>query len=718
MQTESQQNQASDEIDLVKLFGKLIDHYKVITAITCSFILLAVCYLYVATPIYQADALLQVEAKKSGASALLGDMGSMFDSDSSATSEIEILNSRLVLGQTIEKLHLDITAKPKYFPIIGRLWAKITQSMPPKLEISQFNVPESTYNEQYRLIISDKSKGIYQLFDPNGQQVLQGEFGKTAHRDGISIKIDSSNASQGQKFSLIKHPLIEVVDKLKKELSIKERNKQTGILELSLKGPERQEIIAILDDISQNYFLQNVARNTEEAQKSLTFLEGHLPTIKQNLNQTEQSLNTYRAQHESVDLNLEAQAALTAIVKLEGQLNDLQFEESALSKKFTKAHPTYVALMDNRRTLQLEKERLNKQIQQLPSTQQEIIKLRRDAEVNQQLYVNLLNKMQELSIAKASSIGNVRIIDKAAASFKPVAPKKALILVLSALLGLMSACMFVLIRATLMAGIESPDEVEAAGLPVYATVPLSINQSNISTNRHQQAKQLLAASQPEDLAIEALRSLRTNLHFSTMQSQNQIITITGPSPGIGKSFISSNLAAVLAQGSKKVLLIDADMRKGYLHSAFGYNSKDVGLSNILSGEKTFAEVIKNTTVEGLDIICRGQTPPNPSELLMRPQLTQLLEWAKQNYDWILIDTPPILAVTDAAIPASMSGATLLVGRFSTTRVKEIQVAQGRLENSNIKVSGFIFNAMEKKASNHYNSHYHYNYQSDEKPKQA
>ncbi|MEZ9268382.1 polysaccharide biosynthesis tyrosine autokinase, partial [Vibrio splendidus] len=499
-----------------------------------------------------------------------------------------------------------------------------------------------------------------------------------------------------------------------------EQGKQTGILKLSFEGENKQQISEILNHISQIYFLQNVKRNSAEAEKSLEFLESHLPGIKSELTGYEDVLNNYRQKNESIDLGLEAQSTLKVMVELEAQLNELTFKESEISQRFTKDHPAYKALLDKRKTLLGEKDRLNKQVQKLPKTQREVLRMTRDVEVNQQIYIQLLNKVQELSIIKAGTVGNVRILDDAQAYARAVKPKKPLIVVLATLLGGMLSVAFVLVKAAFHRGVESPDQIEQIGLPVYAAVPKSDLQIEL-TNRFKSKKQqtkgtqaLLAESNPADLSVEALRGLRTSLHFAMLEAKNNVLMISGPAPGIGKSFISTNFAAVAAKTGQKVLLIDADMRKGYLQQSFGVNW-DNGLSDVLSGKQEFAQSVKSTPVENLEIITRGQVPPNPSELLMHPRFAELMEWASKEYDLVIVDTPPVLAVTDPSIVGAFAGTTLMVARYGQNTIKEIDVARNRFEQSGIEVKGVIFNAIEKKASSSYGyGYYNYTYSSDKK----
>ncbi|HBQ8586896.1 TPA: polysaccharide biosynthesis tyrosine autokinase, partial [Klebsiella pneumoniae] len=414
---------------------------------------------------------------------------------------------------------------------------------------------------------------------------------------------------------------------------------------------------------------------------------------------------------ESVDLNLEAKAALDTMVALETQLNELTFKESDIAQQFTKSHPAYISLLEKRGTLLKEKERINQQVQKLPKVQQDVLRLTRDVQVGQEIYLQLLNKVQELNILKAGTVGNVRIIDHAAVKIQPVKPKKSLLVVIATLLGGMLSVALVLIRAAFNRGVEGPDELEKLGVNVYASVPLSAWQTE-QTKKQQKGKKLtlLAQHNPADLSIEALRNLRTSLHFAMMEARNNVLMITGPSPAIGKTFITGNLASVIAHGGQKVLLIDADMRKGHLHH-YATTASKTGLSDYLCGQQELQQIIVSGEQLGLDFIARGQVPPNPSELLMHPRFAALLEWASQHYDLVLVDTPPLLAVTDAAIVGRLAGTTLLVARFGVTAAKEIEITQRRLEQNGIEVKGAILNAMEKRAAGYYGGSYgYYQYQ--------
>jgi tyrosine-protein kinase Etk/Wzc len=226
---------------------------------------------------------------------------------------------------------------------------------------------------------------------------------------------------------------------------------------------------------------------------------------------------------------------------------------------------------------------------------------------------------------------------------------------------------------------------------------------------------LLAVNHPTDLAVEALRSLRTSLHFAMHEADNNRLMISGPSPQVGKTFVSVNLAAVIAQTGQRVLLVDVDMRKGYIHKVMNLHSTN-GLSDVLARRCDLKTAIHKTDIENFDFISRGQIPPNPSELLMHQNFSELLSQVSEMYDLIILDTPPLLAVTDAAIVGRQSGTNLIVARFGFNPSREIELTIRRFAQNGIKLKGAIFNGVEKRASAKYGygayGYYNYEYQSD------
>ncbi|MBZ9580444.1 polysaccharide biosynthesis tyrosine autokinase [Klebsiella quasivariicola] len=703
------------DINLGRIIGELIDHKKLIIAITSLFTLIALVYAVFATPIYQADALIQVEQKQGN--AILNNISQMLpDSQPISAPEIALLQSRMVIGKTVDDLNLQAIIERKYFPLFGKGWARLKGENPGALKISRLYIAENVQGKSSELSIIVKDNNHYEVIFNDHK--LNGEVGKLVNAPGFSINIEKIDASKDAEFTVTYVSKLQAITDLQNSFSVVDQGKDTGMLTLSLAGSNVELIKNIVDSISQNYLAQNIARQAAQDAKSLDFLNQQLPKVRSELDIAEDKLNQYRRQKDSVDLSLEAKSVLDQIVNVDNQLNELTFRESEISQLYTKEHPTYKALMEKRKTLQEERNKLNQKVSSMPKTQQEILRLSRDVESGQAVYMQLLNRQQELSIAKSSAIGNVRIIDSAVTQPEPVKPKKLLVIILGLLIGGIISIAVVVVRTVLRRGIESPEQLEELGINVYASIPVSetINKETISTkNRKDNNKtSFLAIENPADLAIEAIRGLRTSLHFAMMEARNNVLMISGASPNAGKTFVSTNLAAVIAQTGKKVLFIDTDMRKGYTHKLFNTKNAE-GLSDYLAGRVELSRVTQTLGIVNFDYISRGSVPPNPAELLMHSRFSDLIAWACSNYDIVILDTPPILAVTDAAIIGNYVGTTLLVARFELNTPREMDISVKRFEQSGVVVKGCILNGIVKRASNYYNYGYnHYGYSYDEK----
>ncbi|PWC19128.1 tyrosine-protein kinase Wzc [Brenneria roseae subsp. roseae] len=715
----SSENKA-DEIDLGHLLGTLLDNKWLIVGVTTLFTIIGILYVTLATPIYKSDALIQVE-QKSG-NSLLNDISSMLpDAKPQSAAEIELIRSRMVIGKTIRDLSLDTVVEQRYFPVFGKGLARVLGNEPGKIAVSRLDVVGSWQDKDIELTVLTEN-----TYEINSGDLVKftGTVGKLEQHNGVTVLVSDIAAKPKTVFSVKKLNELTAINSLLYDLSVVDKGKDTGVLQLSLEDEDPIRASKILNSISQNYLQQNVERKSEEAGKSLEFLKEQLPSVRDALNEAENKLNKFRQQNESVDLTLEAKAVLDTMVSVESQLNELTFKEAEISKLYTKEHPAYRALMEKRVTLEQERDKLNKRVGGMPKTQQEILRLTRDVQAGQEVYMQLLNKQQELSINKASTVGNVRIIDPAVTQPSPVKPRKILIVLLITIFGALASIIVVIARAVLHKGIESPEQLEELGINVYASVPLSewqqkkdrelfIHNKNKKINAR--SNELLAVGNPTDLAIEAIRSLRTSLHFAMMEAKNNVLMISGASPAIGKTFVSANLGAVIAQSNLKVLIVDCDMRKGYAHELMGTNGVN-GLSDILSGQITVEKALRKTAVENMDFIPRGQIPPNPSELLMHAHFVEFIEWAAKHYDIVLLDTPPILAVTDAAIISRHAGTSLLVARFEVNTLKEIEVSIRRFEQNGAEIKGVILNAIVKRAASYYgygNYHYYtYDYKSE------
>lgn len=719
------QEEHPDEISLGELIAELWIGRWVIAICTAIALIAGAFYIWISTPIYSVDALVHVEQKKSSAaSAVFSDLGGFFSDQSPAQTEIEIIRSRMVLGRVVQNLHLDLSATPELLPIIGKALLRGKPNYP-ALRCDSLRIPDALIGTPFIITALENGRFDWSIQEEDELSIAQGRVGDLIsgiyNGDTLQLRITALTASEGDRFHLKKNPLLRSINNLRSNFTVVEKGRQTGMLSLSLTHPNPHQGSKILNEVIHQYVRQNMERKAEEASKTLEFLQGQTPELRQKLDLAEEALNQFRIKTGSVDLSQEAELMLRQSVELEGQMLSMQQKKEELLRLYKEDHDAVLTINQQMETLSKEGRAIESKVRTLPRTQQEVIRLSRDVQVNNELYTSLLNNIQQLQMVRAGEIGNARIVDQALPTLKPIKPKKALIMALALLLGLFGGTGIIFLRRTLLKRVEDPRLIESKlGLAVYVTIPHSEYQSQEipkTTTHHTPGTHLLAFRNPEDVAMESLRSLRTTLHFGMMDAPNKIIMMTGPSPGIGKSFVVSNFAAILAQAGNKVLLIDGDMRMGYLHRAFGIKHRRNGLSEILSNQiSDWKSAVQQTEIEGLHLISTGQLPPNASELLMSPRFTDFTAEASELYDYILIDTPPVLAVTDAAIIGATSGTTLMVLKEGVHTLEEIRLASKRLENSGIRLKGVVFNnIINRGVVDRYKRYsYHYSYKTPSK----
>lgn len=701
-----QQKNSSGEIDVGLQLRNLLNHKYPIAIAVVAGGLLGALYSLSATPEYRADAMLEVETKQN---QILTEINNMLSSAESPTSEaeLELLQSRLVLGKTVDDLQLDQTVAPKYLPVFGRLVHNLRSDTEPELNIHTFTVDEEWRNKPFTLTAQNKKSYSVEL--PNGR-VMEGKVGQPLKINNQTVlQINQILADDGQRFTLTKHSRLNAIENIKQNLTVSSKGKTSPIINLAYKGTEPEKITAILNSIADNYVSQNINRDVQVAASGLAFISEELPRLQSTLQEAENKLNEFRKKSGSLDIPVESKGALESLINIETQITNLRTEEAGLAELYTPEHPNYKAVLDKLGVLEKAKRKINQQIADLPNTQQEVIRLTRDVETNQNTYTQLLAKQQELNIMKASAQGNVWIVDYADKPEKPVAPRKTVITLLSALSAGVLAAAWYLLRSVIRHGLNKPEDIETLGLDVAAIIPLSRAQQkhdapanklkNLSSSAPRSGY-LLSSEAPTDAAVEALRALRTNIYFSMNDAKNNLLMLTGPAPGSGKSFIAANLASVMAQSGKKILLIDGDMRKGYLNEFFNADPEQ-GLSEILEGKLSPGQAVQETLIPNLSFISHGTLPDNPSELLLDGRLNTLLGRARQRYDYVIIDTPPVLSVTDANIVGQQAGITLMVARYGKTSAHELDLSVNRLQQSNVEVHGTILNGMKSDSPDGY-----------------
>ena len=702
-----------EEVNLLELFGVVLDSRWLIAAVIALALLLGGAYAFLTTPVYEANSLIQVEESKGNppaATSALGAATNLFEIRSPATGEMEILRSRLVVGQAVQNLQLDLSVQPKYLPIIGAWLARrATSPSNPgflgmggyvsgneSLKVGAFDVPPKFEGKRFSVRINGKG---YDLISPDGETLANGSFGTAVEfvvggQKG-QVLITAAVAKSGAEFYLERFPRLAVIEELQRSLVIVEQGRQSGVILTSLTGAEPVKIARTLNEIGSLYVRQNVSRKVAEAEKTLGFLNTNLPQLRAKIEETESKFNQFRNRNRAFDLTTESKLVLEQSIKLQSSLLELQQKRKDLEARFTSQHPSIQTVDAQIRSVNNELGATASRVKAFPNVEQDLLRLTRDMKVDTELYTSLLNSAQQLQLVMEGKVGNVRIVDVAAVPQIPVRPQPLIVLALAGVLGLLAGLILAFLRNSMRRGIRYPTDIEQrTGLNVFSTIPFSQAQARPvktiegkSTDRN-----ILVTESPEEPAVESLRSLRTALQFAMLDVATPIVLVTGPTSGSGKSFISANFAAVLGAANKKVLLIDADLRKGHLNQYFGLGRGN-GLSEVVSGSVKLEDALHRQIAPNVDFLAAGAIPSNPAELLMTGATQQLLQHAAKHYDLVIVCCAPVLASSDAAILAPMVGAVFLVARAEVTSLSELHESGKRLSQNGAQVKGVIFNGL-------------------------
>jgi len=706
-------NEEESGTKIAEYWDILIDNRWLVAATVFAALVLGALYAILSRPIYEANVTLQVEDSGNSAGSFLGDAASsLLSVKTPAAGEIEILRSRSILGHAVENTKLYIHAAPRYAPVIGAWLARRSKELSSpgflgmpgyvtgreKIVVAQFDVPAPL--EGTRFVLTAQSDGRYLLTHEEIDTPLQGEVGKPMSVElaggKFNLLVGSLIAKPGAQFELIRSSKQLTLLGLQRALKVLEKGKQSGILDVSMQDSDPEKLTQILNEIGRLYVRQNIDRKAAEAEKTLGFLDTALPQFKKQLEQSEDLYNKYRNQNGTVSLDDEAKNALTQTVDLQAKLLDAQQKRRELSARFTDRHPSVQTLDAQIAAWKAEISGVEARIRKMPMLQQNTLQMQRDIKVNTDLYVSLLNSSLQMRLAKEGKVGNVRLLDEALIPERSVKPQKALVAIIALLIGLAGGTLVAIARSMFFGGIRNPAEIEAhTGLNVYSSIPLSSAQRAMDRSMENKIKgiHVLALSHPEDPAVESLRSLRTALQFAMLEASNNRLLISGATPGVGKTFVSVNFAAIAAASGKRVLLIDADLRKGRVNQFFSV-PRAAGLSELIIGTLELEQAVRSHMLENLDIITTGVLPPNPAELLMSESFQRLLEEFSSIYDLVIVDTAPVLVAADTAAVAPLAGTLLLVARAEKTHLGELNESVRRLSHTGSSANGVILNAMD------------------------
>ena len=646
-------------------------------------------------PQFTSDALLQVNVKGGNkATKAMGEMGALLDMSSPADAEIELIKSRMVLDYVVAEEHLAFSATPVD-------WLNRLLHREGRMDIEELNIPEVARKERWMAMATGPN--TFAVYTPEESKLVEGKVGDRVAApyagDSLVIRVKLIRAAEGEMFRLSQRSPLVAARSLSKSLNVAEKGKQTGIISVKYSSRYADRAASILNTIAKTYLRQNVEMRSAEAQKTLEFLEGQLPGVKAKLDSAEKVLADYRHKIGSVDMTGETRAHLDKELSLQRQILELEQERQATMRLFKEEHPTVRTIVKQQDKLRGELARLKKNAETMPLTQQEVMRLQEEVAVNNEVYTNMLNNIQQLRVVRAGEVGNVRIVDYAQIEQIQSKPKKFNILICAIAASFMLGVLIVFVRRMMRNGVRSSLEVErATDMSVFAKIP-QFNGSLSKSKWHLHRGVPFVVSHPDDPVSEAFRSLQTALEFSLSKVDHKVLMVTGLIPGVGKSFVSLNLAALLAESGKKVLLVDADMRLGVFRSR-----GEFGLAEILCGKATIDTAMTPTPTENLYLIAGGKIHTSACELLRGEPMANFVEEARAKFDFVIIDTPPLTLVTDAELVYPLADFGLYVLHYGKHSIDQIKETMEKLHRYAQKPGAFVMNHCE-----HDSGHYGYGY---------
>ncbi len=696
--------------DLKEDLYTLYDSRWLIGTIAIVVTLVAALYALAATSEYEANLMIHVEEESPNASKnVLSEASSLFETKKAAIAQIELLRSRMVVSRALDNAQQYIEVQPSYLPIVGAWLAKRNGdrlSRPglfgysgyvwgaEEAEMSMFEVPAPWLGRRFTL--TALGNGRFRLADPDERAVFNGQVGQH-HRwptaSGlIELKVGRLSANPGARFELRRSSRASMTRAIQNALVISEQGKLSGIIEVTLRGDNAFRTYHVLNEIGREYMRQNLARKTEEAEKSLAFLDQQLPILKRQLEQAEERYQRFRNANKTVDLPEEVRMRMAQTASARARRSDINKRRAELLLRYPEGHPM-VALVDNERNeVEAEIRAINARLNTMPMLEQDETRLSRDIKVSSDLYTSLLNAAQQLRLTSMGRVSNVRLVDAPILPERPVAPNRPLIIALAAATGLFVGVVVAYMRKAVAGGIDDPKKIDHMlnARVVYTTIPHSSCQARGMRRARGDYLPLLATSEPDDPAIKSLRSFRAALLFSMPQFRNNIVMLASPTHRGGTSFVIANLASVLAGSGKRVLLIDADVRNGQLYRYFGVG-RDYGLTRAILSPATAGEVIHRGVADKLDFIAAGEVPLDDAEVLLHPNFGNFLKEVSTHYDAVLIDSPPLLTDADALIIGAHAGAVFIVARAKRTNKGQIGESVNQLNRAGISLQGVLLN---------------------------
>ena len=738
-----------DEIDIKEIFATLKRYRISILIITLLLTLGASIYAYMAPSIYQAKAYIEVQEDEgpssmrdflsqasSGVGANINNVIDTFQMPHIALKALEqvTIGIRYYLVKNFRKTEL---YRNSPFVVVPKMTA------PNALRSTFRLVPIN--EESFRLIVEpslkvkimDKLRSLVSSVPPEERPFSYDHahnYGEEIDTRWFSLTVQKVyNPGDGEyEFTLTPNPMMTGF--IQQNLSVAPLSKEGTIVEISFLDQVPQRAKEIVNAMINAYMGETIDLETQSAQKKLKFLDEQLQAINKELQGSAEKLQKFKSSHIITEIGQKATLTAEKLSDLQSQLYELNMRLSVLKNlleylkthrdikginvetmsgasttitslvlkiqelyaqrdtlltSVTESHPDVLkvtreleslrhslieSIKSSIRNLEERKQSLldiieenEKKLQELPEEERKLAQLHRNFMVNEKIYNYLLEKRAETAIVAASAVPKVRVAETAFVGDKPVKPKRGLIIVLGIVLGLIAGIAFAFLRNFLDDTIKSAEGLERmTKIPLYGVIPHFTSRKNINAFH------------------EALRVIRTNLEFLQNKGSSKVITITSTVPKEGKSSIITELGKIIAKSDKKVILLDLDLRRARVHQLFRLPNEK-GVSTLLVNKSTLKESIQYTQEKHFHVITAGPVPPNPSELLMSKSFRNLIASLQGEYDYILLDSPPVGVVSDAMSPMRISDITLFVLRSEYSK-------KAFLKNINWIVSEYHLNA--------------------------
>ncbi len=709
-------------------------------------------FTYTTTPIYQAFSTLQVGTEKNALKGSPLDQSAMWASP--IDTELQIILSRSIAEGAARRLHLD--------------WQITKKSNGLVVKIAQFSTERE--NVPYRIELTGEDS--FKVVDADNTELGSGKSGIPMKGKGISLLLADIHGKPGDSFVLSALPLSRLAGRILGKTKAIQVGQNTNILKVSYLDPDPKLAADVVNAIAQVYIDMSVAMRSEEASKSVEFIDQQLKSIQEDLDKAEKKVQAFKASSGVVSLDAESMKVFNKITDADKQLTqldlekkqldfarkslkesidsgknyipsdpvgapaaaklaDLEAQKKALLVAYTVDHPQVKAVQDQidgiKRNLlsvyestlkNLAKQGSNMtpflagyegQLRKLPEKERELAALMRQTKVTSDLYTFLLQKHQELRVTKAATVSNINVIDPAVVPLTPIKPNKQKNLMIGLILGLLFGTGLAIFLEYLDDTIHDIEEAKRMlEIPLLAVIPHIAPAAGMTDKKATSHYPAMLIDSKSSIS-EAFRTLRTNIHFSALNKKRQLLMVTSSFPGEGKTTIVGNMAVAFSQVGMRVMLVDCDMRRPSLHTLFGHRQTP-GLSELIAGDKELGALIQSTEIAGLDIISAGTIPPNPAEMLGSDEMRTIVETLRESYDLVILDAPPVLSVTDAPVLSTCADLVLLVIEAGRVPIKAARHMLELLNQVGAPIAGMILNDKKQRTTLHY-KYYGESYQS-------